>query len=78
MTIRLHNLINHKANLSDPYWLRTLGHNSFQTCWKLSDSKPFNNFYVIHVHQLISNYDYKYNFVKIEKSKMSEFSNFKK
>ena len=32
---RLHNLINHNTNLSDP-WLRTLEHKSFQTCWKLS------------------------------------------
>ena len=28
---KLHNLINHNTNLNDP-WLRTLDHNSFQTC----------------------------------------------
>ena len=42
-TIRLHNFINHDTNLSDP-WLRTVEHNSFRTCCKLSDSKTFNNY----------------------------------
>ena len=67
-TSRLHNLINHNTNLCDP-WLRTLEQNYFQTCWKLIESK----IYVIHL--LISEYNYKYIFVKIEMSKMSEFSN---
>ena len=30
-TAKLHNLINHNTNLND-LWLRTLEHNSFQTC----------------------------------------------
>ena len=37
---RLHNLINHTTNP----WLRTLEYNSFQTCWKLSESNTFNNY----------------------------------
>ena len=41
--IRLHNLINRNTNLCDP-WSRTLEHNPFQTCWKLSESKTFNNY----------------------------------
>ena len=40
---RLHILINHNTNLNDS-WLRTLDHNSFQTCWNLSESKIFHNF----------------------------------
>ena len=71
-----HNLINHNTNLCDP-WLRTLEHNSFQTCWKLSKSKKLlTTIYVIYL--LISEYNYKYIFVKIERSKMSKFSNFHK
>ena len=42
-TTILHNLINHNTNLND-HWLRTLDHNSFQACWKLSESKTFNNY----------------------------------
>ena len=41
--IRLYNLINHNTNLGDP-WLRTLEHNSVQTCWKLAESKSFNKY----------------------------------
>ena len=74
-TTRLHNLINHNTYLCDP-WLRTLEHNSFQTCWKLSKVELLTTIYVI--YQLISEYNYKYIFVKIEWSKMSEFSNFHK
>ena len=42
-TIRLHDLMNHNTNLSFP-WLSTVEHNSFQTCWKLSEIKTFNNY----------------------------------
>ena len=42
-TIRLHNLINHNTNLSDP-WLISLEHISFLTSWKFSESKTFNNY----------------------------------
>ena len=35
--IRLHNLINRKTKIID-LWLRSLEHNSFQTCLKLSES----------------------------------------
>ena len=42
-TTILHNLIDHNTNLNGP-WLWTLGHNSFQTCWKLSENKTFNNY----------------------------------
>ena len=52
---KLHNLINHNTNLNDP-WLRTLDHNSFQKCWKLSKSKSFNNYLI---YQLISKYNFK-------------------
>ena len=45
-TIRLHNLTNHNTNLNDP-WLRTMEHNSFQACWKLTESKTFNNYLCI-------------------------------
>ena len=82
-TIRLHNLLNDSTNLSDP-GLRRLGHtcNSFQTCWKLSESKTFKNYFCI--HQLLFEYKYKYIMSKkkgvknIERSKMSELSNFQK
>ena len=60
---KLHNLINHNTNISDP-WSRTLEHNYFQTCWKLSESNTFNN-YLCNIS--ISQYNYKYVFVKIEK-----------
>ena len=39
----LHYLMTHNINLNDP-WLRTLDHNSFQTYWKLSESKTFNDY----------------------------------
>ena len=42
-TIQLHNLMNHNTNLSDSC-LKKLEHNSFQTCWKLSESKTFNKY----------------------------------
>ena len=42
-TTGLHNLINLITNLSDPR-LRTLEHNSFQTCWKLSKSTTSKNY----------------------------------
>ena len=74
-SIRLHNLQIHNTILSDP-WLRTLEHNSFQTCKKLFESKTFSNCYVM--YQVISEYNYKYYVVKIERSKLLEFSNFQK
>ena len=42
-TTRLHNLINQNTILSYPR-LKTLEANSFQTCWKLSESKTLNNY----------------------------------
>ena len=74
-SIRLHNLQIHNTILSDP-WLRTLEHNFFQTCKKLFESKTFSNCYVM--YQVILEYNYKYNVVKIERSKLLEFSNFQK
>ena len=53
--IRVHTLINHNTNLSD-LWLKIQEHNSFQTCWKLSESKTFNNY----LYQLISERKYKF------------------
>ena len=53
----LHNLINHNTNLSDT-WLRTLEHNSFQICGKLSESKNFKNQcmrYINSYHDIIIN-----------------------
>ena len=41
--VRLHKLVNRTTNLSNQ-WLRTLEHNYFQTCWKLSERKTFNNY----------------------------------
>ena len=70
---RLQYLINHITNLCDP-WLWTLEHNSFQTCFKLSKVKRLTTIYA--PFQLISEYNYIYIFVKIERSKISEFSNF--
>ena len=64
-TIRVHNYINHNTTLND-LWFRTLEHNSFQTYWKLLESKTFNNHYVI--YQLISEYNSKYIFVKMKRS----------
>ena len=52
------------------------GPNYFQACSKLSDSKTFNKCYLI--YQLIWEYNYKYIFVKIARSKLSELSNFPK
>ena len=53
-TIRLRNLINNNTILSDP-WLRTMEYNSFQTCWKLSESKTLTTIYAI--YHLISEYN---------------------
>ena len=46
-TIRLDNLVNHNTNLSE-IWLRTLEHNSFQICRKLSESKILTTIYLIY------------------------------
>ena len=74
-TTILHNLINHNTTLSDP-WLKTLEHNYFQTCRKLSESKTLNNYLCkISINIRIN---YKYMFVRIERSKMSKFENFHK
>ena len=54
-TTILHNLINHNTNLNDP-WLRSLDHNSFQTCWNSQKVKLLTTIYVI--YQLISEYNY--------------------
>ena len=54
---RLHNLINHNTNLSDTC-LRTLEHNSFQICRKLSESKSFKHQcmgYINSYHNIIIN-----------------------
>ena len=68
-TTRLNNLIHYNTNLCDQL-LRALEHNSFQICLKLSKSKTFNKYVIYH---LISEYNYKNIFVKIESSKVSEF-----
>ena len=39
---KLLNSTSANTNLNDP-WLRKLDHNSFLSCWKLSESKTFNN-----------------------------------
>ena len=74
-TTILHILINHNTNLNDP-WLRSLDHYSFQTCWNSQKVKLLTTIYVI--YQLISEFNYKYILVKIERGKMFEFSNFHK
>ena len=71
---RLRNLINHNTNLSDP-WLRTVEH-VFRHVGSSQKVKLLTNVYLI--YQLISEYNYKYIFVKIERSKLSELSNFPK
>ena len=69
-TTRLHDLINHNTDLSNPC-LQRLIHYSFQTCRKLSESQLLTTIYV--KYQLISKRNYKYILSKKVKSKMSEF-----
>ena len=69
--IRLHNLIYHNTNLSDP-WLRTVEHNSE------APRKESLKTIIYVIYQLISVNNYMYIFVKLERSKMSVFSNFQK
>ena len=69
-TIRLYTLINRNTNLSDP-WLRTLEITLFRHIVKLLTT-------IYKIYQLISEYNYNTFLSKIDKSKLSEFSNFQK
>ena len=72
-TLRLHNLIKHNYYLMDP-WLRRLV--LFRHVGSSQKVKLLTTIYAI--YQFISEYSYKYIFVKIERSKLSEFSNFQR